>query len=109
MNILNITNAAKARIIELLSNAPKDTIALRISIVSGGCSGFKYSLDFATETTQAQEEIEFEGGKIFISPEAIMYMLGTTMDFSKDKLKNGFSFINPNETAKCGCGESFNI
>ena len=108
-NIINISTSASERIREIISKANKDAIGLRIAVKSGGCAGYSYDMDYVSEINPTDELVEHEGVKVFVDQAAIMFLLGSTMDFKKDKFKSGFTFINPNETERCGCGESFSV
>ncbi|MDC3111261.1 MAG: HesB/IscA family protein [Candidatus Pelagibacterales bacterium] len=108
-NIINISTSASERIREIISKANEDAIGLRIAVKSGGCAGYSYDMDYVSEINPTDELVEHEGVKVFVDQAAIMFLLGSTMDFKKDKFKSGFTFINPNETERCGCGESFSV
>ena len=108
-NIINISKSASERIREIISKANEDAIGLRIAVKSGGCAGYSYDMDYVSEINPTDELVEHEGVKVFVDQAAIMFLLGSTMDFKKDKFKSGFTFINPNETERCGCGESFSV
>ena len=106
--LLKITEKASVKAKQLLSNKI-GSIGLRISVASGGCSGMTYKVDYATEINDNDEVVEKLGIKFIIDPSATMFLLGCTIDWKEEKFKNGFSFENPNETARCGCGESFSV
>jgi iron-sulfur cluster assembly protein len=108
-NIINISNSASERIREIIAKGNEDAIGLRIAVKSGGCAGYSYDMDYVSEINPTDEVVEHEGVKVFVDQAAIMFLLGSTMDFKKDKFKSGFTFINPNETERCGCGESFSV
>ena len=108
-NIINISNSASERIREIIAKGDDDAIGLRIAVKSGGCAGYSYDMDYVSEINPTDEIVEHEGVKVFVDQAAIMFLLGSTMDFKKDKFKSGFTFINPNETERCGCGESFSV
>ena len=108
-NIINISTSASERIREIISKANEHAIGLRIAVKSGGCAGYSYDMDYVSEINPTDELVEHEGVKVFVDQAAIMFLLGSTMDFKKDKFKSGFTFINPNETERCGCGESFSV
>jgi len=108
--ILTFSKKAKLRLIEIMStNSHKDTLGLRISVTSGGCAGMTYKMDYVQKKTDGDEMININGINVFIDPAAIMYILGTKMDYREDKFSSSFVFNNPNETERCGCGESFKI
>ncbi len=107
--ILSITEDAKTRIREILSNTEKDKVGVRIAVSEGGCAGYSYEMTYVDNVIPNDELIDEGDVKVFIDPAAIMFLLGSTMDFKSDKFKSGFVFINPNETERCGCGESFSV
>ena len=107
--VLSLTEDAKVRIKEILSESEKDKIGVRIAVSEGGCAGYSYEMTYVEDADPKDELIEHDDVKIFIDPAAIMFLLGSTMDFKSDKFKSGFVFMNPNETERCGCGESFSV
>ena len=106
--IITLSDKAATRIKEVLSN-DKNSLGVRIGVKSGGCAGMAYVMEYAKEKKPDDEIIEDKGVKVFIDPSAVMYLLGTQMDYKKDKFSSSFVFNNPNETERCGCGESFKI
>ena len=106
---ISLTPAAASRVRELLAKQGQDTLGLKLGVKPSGCSGFSYQLDFAREIEPGAEVIEVEGIRLVIEPRAVMYVLGTEVDFVEDKLGAQFVFRNPNEKARCGCGESFSV
>ncbi len=107
--IISISENAASRIKEIMSSAEKDSIGVRVGVKSGGCAGMSYVLEYAKETNPNDEVIEDKGVKVFIDPAVVMYLLGTEMDYKKEEFSSSFVFNNPNETERCGCGESFKI
>ncbi|MGB1360882.1 MAG: HesB/IscA family protein [Alphaproteobacteria bacterium] len=107
LEIIKITDASKQRIKELMDIAPEGSIGLRVDISTGGCSGYKYEIDFASEVLPLEEVVDLEYAKVIISTKATMMLIGSTMEYKEDKFSSGFDFTNPNETGRCGCGESF--
>ena len=107
--VLSLTEDARVRIKEILSETEKDKIGVRIAVSEGGCAGYSYEMTYVENADPKDELIEHDDVKIFIDPAAIMFLLGSTMDFKSDKFKSGFVFMNPNETERCGCGESFSV
>jgi iron-sulfur cluster assembly protein len=107
--VIKLTDKAALKIKEIMSSADKATIGVRIGVKSGGCAGMSYIMEYAKEIKSNEEIIEEKGVKVLIDPKAIMYLLGTEMDYKKEKFSSQFVFINPNETERCGCGESFKI
>ena len=108
-NIINISTSASERIREIIAKGSENAIGLRIAVKSGGCAGYSYDMDYVSEINPTDELVAPEGAKAFVDQAAIMLLLGATMDFKKDKYKTGVTFINPNETERCGCGESFSV
>lgn len=107
--ILTITDAAAARVQALLESRGKPSYGVRIGIRTKGCSGLSYTLEFADEKNPYDEVVEDKGVVILIDPKAMMFLLGTEMDYVEEKLSSGFTFKNPNEKGRCGCGESFHV
>ena len=107
--IISLSNNAANRIKEIMSNAEENSIGVRIGVKSGGCAGMSYVMEYAKKIDPSDELIEDKGVKVFIDPGAIMYLLGTEMDYKKEQFSSSFVFNNPNETERCGCGESFKI
>jgi iron-sulfur cluster assembly protein len=108
--IITITDAAAVRIKEIMSNtADNDVRGVRVSVVTGGCAGMSYEMNYIKEKNSTDEVVEDKGVRVYIDPKAIMYLLGTSMDYKKNKFSSTFVFNNPNETERCGCGESFKI
>jgi iron-sulfur cluster assembly accessory protein len=106
---MTITDAAAERVKQIMSKADKPAIGLRVGVKARGCSGLSYTVEYAEEVKKFEEVVEDKGVKILIDPAATMFLIGTEMDFVDDKLQSGFVFKNPNENARCGCGESFSV
>ena len=107
--IIKLSDNAANKIKEIMSKAENAAIGVRVGVKSGGCAGMSYMMEYAKEAKKNEEVIEDKGVKVFIDPGAVMYLLGTEMDYKKDKFSSQFVFKNPNETERCGCGESFKI
>ena len=107
--VIKLSDKAVSRIKEIMSQAENSTIGVRVGVRSGGCAGMSYVMEYAKEVKPNEEVIEDKGVKVLIDPKAIMYLLGTEMDYKKEELSSTFVFKNPNETERCGCGESFKI
>ena len=107
--IITLSDKAAQRIKEIMANAEKPSIGVRIGVKSGGCAGMSYVMEYAKSSNSNDEVIEDKGVKVLIDPNAVMYLLGTEMDYKKEELSSTFVFKNPNETERCGCGESFKI
>ena len=97
------------RIKEIMSKAESNAVGVRVGVKSGGCAGMSYIMEYTKEINSSDEMIEDKGVKLFVDPGAIMYLLGTEMDYKKEEFSSSFVFKNPNETERCGCGESFKI
>ncbi len=104
--VVKITDNAVNRAKDLLSNNKK-LVGLRVSVSQGGCSGMTYEVALSEAIKEGDEVVDKGGVKFIIDPSAIMFLLGSTIDWKEEKFKQGFTFENPNETARCGCGESF--
>tara|TARA_E500000331_G_C16969397_1_gene588629 strand:+ start:107 stop:442 length:336 start_codon:yes stop_codon:yes gene_type:complete len=107
--VIKLSENAVKRIKEILSNAEDATIGVRVGVKSGGCAGMSYVMEYAKDIRPNEEVIEDKGVKVLIDPKAIMYLLGTEMDYKIEKFSSQFVFKNPNETERCGCGESFKV
>ena len=107
--IITLSDNAAQRIKEIMANTKEPSIGVRIGVKSGGCAGMSYVMEYAKSSNSNDEVIEDKGIKVLIDPSAVMYLLGTEMDYKKEELSSTFVFKNPNETERCGCGESFKI
>ena len=105
--VIKLSDNAANRIKEIMSSADNLTIGVRVGVKSGGCAGMSYIMEYAKEIKPNEEVIEDKGVKVLIDPNAVMYLLGTEMDYKTEKFSSEFVFKNPNETERCGCGESF--
>ena len=106
---IRLSDAAAARIREIMAGSDGKYQGVRVGAVNGGCAGMSYTMDYADAANPLEEVVEDAGVKIFIDPKAILFLVGTEMDFVREKLGNRFVFNNPNQTAACGCGESVSI
>ena len=107
--VIKLSDNAANRIKEIMSKADNNTIGVRVGVKSGGCAGMSYMMEYAKEAKKNEEVIEDKGVKVFTDANAVMYLLGTEMDYKTDKFSSEFVFKNPNETERCGCGESFKV
>jgi len=105
--VITLSDNAANRIKEIISNDETKSVGVRVGVKSGGCAGMSYVMEYAKEINPTDEIIEDKGVKVFIDQSAIMYLLGTEMDYKKEQFSSTFIFKNPNETERCGCGESF--
>jgi len=107
--IISLSENAAKRIKEIMCAAEKNSVGVRVGVKSGGCAGMSYVMEYAKEVNPNDELIEEKGVKLYIDPAATMYLLGTEMDYKKEEFSSTFVFNNPNETERCGCGESFKV
>jgi iron-sulfur cluster assembly protein len=107
--VMKLTERAADRIKAILAEKGAGTGGLRIGIKKGGCAGMEYTMEWAAEQKPFDEVVEQDGAKVLIDPKAVMYLLGTEMDYKTEKLSSQFVFTNPNQTGACGCGESVNL
>ena len=107
--VIKLSNEAANRIKEIMANDESKSIGVRVGVKSGGCAGMSYIMEYAKTINPNDEVIEDKGVKVFIDPGAIMYLLGTEMDYKKEEFSSSFVFKNPNESERCGCGESFKV
>ena len=107
--VITISDAALGRIHQLLEKRGKPSAGIKIGIRTRGCSGLSYSIEYADEASTFDEVVEKDGIKVLIDPKAVMFLIGTEMDYVEEKLSSGFVFKNPNEKGRCGCGESFHV
>lgn len=107
--MMTLTDAAAERVKQLMAKATKPVAGLRVGVKAQGCSGMSYYVEYAEEKKKFEEVIEDKGVTLFIDPAATMFLIGSEMDYKEDKLQSGFTFNNPNEKGRCGCGESFHV
>ena len=107
--VVTLTDAAAARVREIMGRAEKPYAGLRVGVKNGGCAGQEYVLEYAAMADPLDEIVEDKGVKILIEPKAVLFLIGSEIDFEKTKLAEKFVFRNPNETDACGCGESVTI
>lgn len=106
--VMTLTDAAAERVRQIMASRP-DVVGLRVGVKNGGCAGMEYTMSWAVEQDKFDEVVEDKGVKILIDPKAILFLLGTEMDYKVDKLSSQFVFNNPNQSSACGCGESVTI
>ena len=107
--IMRLTDAAADRVREIMAKSEKPMAGLRIGVKNGGCAGMEYTLEWAEEQKPFDEVVEDKGVKVLVDAKAMMFLLGTEMDFQSSALKSGFVFNNPNQVSACGCGESVQL
>jgi iron-sulfur cluster assembly protein len=104
-----LTDAAAERIKAIMEKSDKPLAGLRIGVENSGCAGLGYTMEYAEQANKGDEVVEDKGVTLFIDPKAVLFLLGTKMDFKTEKMSSGFVFDNPNQTSACGCGESVEI
>lgn len=107
--VMSLTEAAAERIREIIEASDEPIAGLRIGVRNGGCAGMEYTMEYAAERGEFDEVVEDKGVTLLIDPKAVLFLLGTEMDYQVDKLRSGFTFNNPNQTSACGCGESVSL
>lgn len=107
--VMTMTNAAANRVKEIVENSGPDAKGIRVGIKKGGCAGMEYTIDLVREPHAKDDLIEHDGAKVWLEPAAVLYLLGTQIDFETTTLRSGFTFHNPNQTSACGCGESVEL
>ena len=107
--VMRLTDAAANRIKEILARSEKPIAGVRVGVKNGGCAGMSYTLEYAEQANPADEVVEDKGVRLLIDPKAVLFLLGTEMDYRADKLQAQFIFNNPNQISACGCGESVQL
>jgi iron-sulfur cluster assembly protein len=107
--VMRLTEAAADRIKAIIAKADQPIAGVRVGVKNGGCAGMSYTMEYAAEAAKFDEVVEDKGVKLLIDPKAVLFLLGTEMDFKVDKLSSTFVFNNPNQTSACGCGESVQL
>ena len=106
--VMTMTDAAAARVREIVSSR-EGAMGIRVGVKKGGCAGMEYTVDLVTEPTAGEDHVEHAGAHVWVAPAAVLFLLGTQMDFETTKLRTGFTFSNPNQSSACGCGESVEL
>ncbi len=109
LKVMSLSDAAAQRLSEIMEASDQPIAGVRVGLKKGGCAGMEYTMDYAAEIGPMDEVIEEKGVKLLIEPQAVLFLLGTEMDYQEGKLASGFVFNNPNQTSACGCGESVEI
>lgn len=107
--VMSLTDSAAERVREIMAGSVQPLLGLRVGVKNGGCAGMSYTMEMAQAAAPHDEVVEDKGVKVLIDPKAILFLLGTQMDYQQSKLSSGFVFNNPNQTSACGCGESVAI
>ena len=106
--VITVTDDAAERVGEILADKP-DAKGIRIGVKNGGCAGMEYTVELVTEPKEGEDKVETQGGTVWVAPQAVLFLLGTQLDYEVTKLRTGFVFNNPNQTSACGCGESVEL
>ncbi|KQT60398.1 MULTISPECIES: Fe-S cluster assembly scaffold SufA [unclassified Aureimonas] len=107
--VMTMTDAAASRVRDIVASKGGDALGLRVGIKKGGCAGMEYTVELAKDAQPREDQVERDGARVFVAPEAVLFLLGTEMDYEETKLRSGFTFRNPNQTSACGCGESVEL
>ncbi len=107
--VVTLTDKAADRVKSIMARSETPVAGLRVGVKNGGCAGMSYTMEYADEIRPLDEVVEDKGVKVLIDPKAVLFLLGTEMDFETTKMSSGFVFKNPNQTSACGCGESVAI
>lgn len=109
LKVMTLTDAAAARVREIAAQAGGEAVGLRVGVKKGGCAGMEYTFEVARDIRKGDEVVEDKGAKVLVDAKAVLFLLGTELDFKVEKLSSVFVFHNPNQTSACGCGESVAI
>ncbi|HVL72062.1 MAG TPA: Fe-S cluster assembly scaffold SufA [Beijerinckiaceae bacterium] len=109
LKVVTLTDAAANRVKDIIARAERPIVGVRVGVKNGGCAGMSYTMEYAESVNPHDEVVEDKGVKVLIDPKAVLFLLGTQMDFQTTKLASQFVFNNPNQTSACGCGESVAI
>jgi len=107
--VMSLSDAAAGRVRAIVDNSGPEALGIRVGIKKGGCAGMEYTIDLVKEANPRDDLVERDGARVWIDPAAVLYLLGTQMDFETTTLRSGFTFSNPNQTSACGCGESVEL
>ena len=107
--VLTLTDAAASRVKDIIAKADRAIAGVRVGVKNGGCAGMEYTMEYAESAAPTDEVVEDRGVKLLIDPKAVLFLLGTEMDYKTEKLSSQFVFNNPNQTSACGCGESVQL
>jgi iron-sulfur cluster assembly protein len=107
--VIRLTDAAAERIKYVMANTASPVVGVRVGVKNGGCAGMSYTMEYAEQINKGDEVVEDKGVRVLIDPKAVLFLLGTEMDYKTDKLYAQFVFNNPNQTSACGCGESVQL
>ncbi|SFF03631.1 Fe-S cluster assembly scaffold SufA [Aureimonas phyllosphaerae] len=108
-SVLSMSDAAAERVRAIVDARGGEAEGIRVGVKKGGCAGMEYTIDLVTEPKPGEDVVEHAGARVFVAPEAVLFLLGTRMDYEETTLRSGFTFVNPNQTSACGCGESIEL
>lgn len=109
MQVISLTETAAQHISDIIKDADKPVVGLRVGVENSGCAGMAYTLDYVEEAVSGDDHINAHGVDVYVDPKATLFLLGTVMDFEDTTFSSGFTFKNPNQTSACGCGESVEL
>lgn len=107
--VISLSDAAAERIAEIIADSDKPVVGVRVGVRNAGCAGMAYTLDYVTEAVPGDDHVHEKGVHVYVDPKATLFLLGTRMDYEENRLSSGFTFVNPNQTGACGCGESVQL
>jgi iron-sulfur cluster assembly protein len=107
--VISLTDRAAERIATIIARSDKPVAGVRVGVKNAGCAGMAYTLDYVADAIPGDDHVQDRGVDVYVEPKATLFLLGTVMDYTEDKLKSGFVFNNPNQTGACGCGESVEL
>ncbi len=108
-SVLTLTDDAATRVRSIMASKGEGALGIRVGVKKGGCAGMEYTIGLATEARPGEDVVEKDGARVFVAPEAVLFLLGTEMGYEETVLRSGFTFRNPNQTSACGCGESVEL
>jgi iron-sulfur cluster assembly protein len=108
-SVLSMSDTAAERVRAIVDARGGEAEGIRVGVKKGGCAGMEYTIDLVTEPKPGEDVVEHAGARVFVAPEAVLFLLGTRMDYEETTLRSGFTFVNPNQTSACGCGESIEL
>jgi iron-sulfur cluster assembly protein len=108
-SVLSMSDAAAERVRAIVDARGGEAEGIRVGVKKGGCAGMEYTIELVTEPKPGEDVVEHAGARVFVAPEAVLFLLGTRMDYEETTLRSGFTFVNPNQTSACGCGESIEL
>ena len=108
-SVLTLTEDAAERVRSIMAAKGDEALGIRVGVKKGGCAGMEYTIDLVTEARPGEDMVDKDGARVYVAPEAVLFLLGTEMGYEETVLRSGFTFRNPNQTSACGCGESVEL